>query len=147
MKNSTTDQAKKRSNNPTGKGGFGDHPENISPGGWNPENTFSYQFNKFKNMTKKEFDEYKKTHPKSERTMAEALAYARVVEAQNKLRDFQEVANRTEGMPLQKNETDANIKLGLYDQNKYQDLLTAEREALDRIFELGKKEGANRRKK
>ena len=36
--------------NPTGKGGFGDHPENRNPGGWNPDFTFSYQYRRFLNM-------------------------------------------------------------------------------------------------
>ena len=37
-------------NNPTGKGGFGDHPENRNPGGWRPEYTPSYQYRRFMNM-------------------------------------------------------------------------------------------------
>ena len=37
--------------------------------------------------------------PENKRTMAETLAYARVFRARIELKEFQEVANRTEGMP------------------------------------------------
>jgi hypothetical protein len=38
----TTDQVRPAPN-PTGKGGFGDHPENRNPGGWKKEETVRYQ--------------------------------------------------------------------------------------------------------
>ena len=85
--------------NPTGKGGFGDHPENRSNGRWSKDNSFSYWMNFFKHLTVKDFKEYEKTKPEDERTMAESLAYARVFRSRNELAEFQVVANRTEGMP------------------------------------------------
>ena len=88
-----------KNTNPTGKGGFGDHPENRNPGGWDPQNTFSYQLNRFKNMDVSEFKAWKDKHPI--RTMAEELAYNRILESRTDLKNFQEVANRTEGMPKQ----------------------------------------------
>lgn len=95
---STSKQVRKAPN-PTGKGGFAERPEDRSSGHWDSKNTFSYQMNKFKNMTVKEFMEYEQTHPDSERTVAESLAYARVAKARKDLREFEVVANRTEGMP------------------------------------------------
>jgi hypothetical protein len=100
----TTTQQDKTAPNPTGKGGFGDHPENRSPGGWKPENTFSYQLNRFKNMTVSEFKKWQDANPEETRTMAEELAFKRILEARKYLKDFQEVANRTEGMPKQTTE-------------------------------------------
>ena len=91
--------------NPTGKGGFGDHPENRSPGGWKKENSFSYQMNRFKNMTVDDFLKWLKENPKDTRTMAEELAYARVFKARESLMEFKEVADRTEGKPIQKIES------------------------------------------
>ena len=35
----TTDQVDKKVPNPTGKGGFGDNPQNRNPGGWKKEDT------------------------------------------------------------------------------------------------------------
>jgi len=96
----TCNQAR-RVPNPTGKGGFGEHPENISDGRWDKNNSFSYWMNFFKSLSVIKFKEYEKTKPENERTMAEMLAYARIFKARNDLKEFQEVANRTEGMPKQ----------------------------------------------
>lgn len=38
-------------NNPTGKGGFGDHPENACNGRWRKEDSYTYNVNKFGRMT------------------------------------------------------------------------------------------------
>lgn len=87
--------------NPTGKGGFGDHPENRSPGGlWNPDMTFSFQYKKFMNMEVEEFKKWKDNNPN--RTMVQELAWNAVLSARNGNRnDRLEIANRTEGMPKQ----------------------------------------------
>lgn len=86
--------------NPTGKGGFADHPESINPGG-RPKNqeSFSYWMNFFKQLNTKSFLSWEKDNPNH--TMAASLAYARVFKSRSDLREFQEVANRTEGMPKQ----------------------------------------------
>lgn len=96
--------------NPTGKGGFGDHPENRNPGGWKKENTFSYQMNRFKNMTIDELDEWNRTTPKSKRTVAEDLAFNRIFNAREDLAEFKEVADRTEGKAKQVIETEATVQ-------------------------------------
>jgi len=92
----TTEQVDKKVPNPTGKGGFGDNPQNRNPGGWNKENTISYQYRRFLNMTPAELEEWAKT-PKEERTVAMDLAYKRVLEGRNSLADIKEITDRTEG--------------------------------------------------
>lgn len=44
-------------NNPTGKGGFGDHPENACKGRWRKEDSYTYNVNKFGRMTDIELQE------------------------------------------------------------------------------------------
>lgn len=90
-----------KNNNPSGKGGFKDHPENRNPGGWNPRTTFSYQLNRFKNMTVENFKKYQSKVPESERTMVEELAYQLILGAKFDLKNFKEVADRTEGRTTQ----------------------------------------------
>lgn len=87
--------------NPTGKGGFGDHPENRNPGGWNPKMTFSYQYRRFLNMNVEEFKAWKDVVPDTEKTMVEELAYSAVLKARSNSDERKEIANRTEGMPKQ----------------------------------------------
>ena len=89
----------KRVPNPTGKGGFVDHPEHIGNGRWSKENSFSYWLNYFKSITIPEFKAYKDTHP--DMTMSALAAYARAGKMIEDLGEFQVVANRTEGMPKQ----------------------------------------------
>lgn len=101
----TTNQAKPHKGrggnyNPEGKGGFGERPQDISPGGWKKENVFSYQFKRFMNMSEQEFRDFSKT-PKDTMTMAERLAYNRVLNADKSLPDFKEIADRTEGKAFQ----------------------------------------------
>jgi len=93
MENNTTQQV----GNPTGKGGFGDHPENRNPGGWKPEYTFSYQYRRFMNMTVEEFKQWKDVTADKDKTMVEELAYVAVLKARSDIRDRQEITDRTEG--------------------------------------------------
>ena len=39
----TTDQVSKKAPNPTGKGGFGDNPQNRNPGGWKKTDSLRYK--------------------------------------------------------------------------------------------------------
>lgn len=82
--------------NPTGKGGFADHPENRNPGGWNKEMVFSYQYRRFMNMTMDELNDFR-AKPDMERKVVEELAYRAVMRAKESLRDVQEITDRTEG--------------------------------------------------
>jgi len=88
--------------NRAGKGGFQEHPENRSNGRWKKETSFSYWLNFFKTLPLQEFSQYKRKNP--EMCMAALAAWARVSKAIEKLDEFREVANRTEGMPTQRTE-------------------------------------------
>lgn len=96
--------------NKDGKGGFGEHPENINAGG-RPKNQerYGYWLDCFKNLSIEEFKKYKKEHPNM--SMAAAAAYKRVSRTIEQLDEFKEVANRTEGMPKQtvKSEFDDDV--------------------------------------
>lgn len=86
--------------NPTGKGGFGDHPENRSDGGWNKEMVFSFQYRRFMNMPVKELESWL-AKSKDTMTVVEHLAYKRVLAAKDSLPDVKELTDRTEGKAMQ----------------------------------------------
>ena len=89
-------------NNPTGIGGFQDHPELINKGGRYPRaQSFTYWFEQFKMMTVTELEQWEIDNPDNKRTVASNLALTRVKNAVKDLKEFQEVANRSEGMPTQ----------------------------------------------
>lgn len=92
-----TTQQDDMNRNPTGKGGFGDHPENRNPGGWKPEFTFSYQYKKFLNMPVDDFKEWKNKPENANRTMVEELAYNAVLKARTEFKERQEITDRVEG--------------------------------------------------
>ena len=59
---STTRQDEKKGNNPVGKGGFGDNPQNINPGG-EPKNSLkNYVASKLAKMTDEQKDEWLEKH-------------------------------------------------------------------------------------
>ena len=107
MNEITTEQVNKKIPNPLGTGGFGDHPEHRSNGTWDKNNSFGYWLGYFKSLSINEFKEYKSKHP--EMTMAALATYARVAKMINELKEFQEVANRTEGMPRQSIDLDGEL--------------------------------------
>ena len=94
--------------NPTGKGGFGDHPENSLKGRWSKENSQHYCLNKFLSMTEEEFLTWAKENPPEKRTVAQILAYERVAQSRKTLADYKEVIDRTEGQAKQKIEFDSS---------------------------------------
>jgi hypothetical protein len=77
--------------NPTGKGGFGDNPQNRSDGRWNKEGSISYNYNKLMRMTPEDFETFEPT------TYAEKIAKQRVKDAVSSLNDAKEITDRTEG--------------------------------------------------
>lgn len=83
--------------NPTGKGGFGDNPENRNPGGWKKEDSISYQYNKLMRMTPDEFNSFEPE------TVAQEIAYKRIKIARTEagLYDTKEITDRTEGKAAQ----------------------------------------------
>lgn len=91
--------------NPTGKGGFGDNPQNINPGG-RPKNqdSITAQYRIMLNMTQSEIDELLKR--KDELTMAQRIALARIRDAMRSgdskwLANAAEITDRTEGKAKQ----------------------------------------------
>ena len=106
----TTKQVK-RNYNPTGKGGFGDHPENRSDGGWDADMTFTYQYKKFVNMSIEDFKVWLSKNP--QRTTVQELAWNAVYKARTEYKYLQEITNRTEGMPIQRTEIKEVPKLSL----------------------------------
>lgn len=91
--------------NPTGKGGFGDNPQNRNAGG-RPKNEqrFGYWMQLFKNLTNEEFVNYTKTRSENDMFVAEIIAYERVKKSRYDLKEFNEVADRTEGKAIQRQE-------------------------------------------
>lgn len=90
--------------NPTGKGGFQERPQDRSDGRWSKDNSFSYWMNFFKAMNAEEFKNFEKNISEKDVSVAQSLAYARVFKARTDLREFECVANRTEGMPVKRTE-------------------------------------------
>lgn len=83
--------------NPTGKGGFGDHPENRSPGGWKKEGSISYQYNFLIRLNVEQFKLWLSENPEKERTVAQDIAYNAVINSRKDLKYLQEITDRTEG--------------------------------------------------
>lgn len=92
----TTEQVKNVPN-PTGKGGFQDHPELRNPGGWKKEDSISYQYNLLVRLTVEEFKAWVKKYPEDTRTMAQEIAHRAILRAIKSLKDLQEITDRTEG--------------------------------------------------
>lgn len=82
-----------KSNNPTGKGGFADNPENRSDGRWSKEGSISYQYNKLMRMSPTELSGF------TPETIAEKIALKRIRIAMTSagLYDTKEITDRTEG--------------------------------------------------
>lgn len=77
--------------------GFDTHPENRSDGGWKKENTISYQYKRFLNMTPDELKEYATNPNNDPRTVAMDIAYSQVIASRKSLPHAKEITDRTEG--------------------------------------------------
>lgn len=101
----TSNQVKDMNRNPTGKGGFREHPELINRDG-RPKNEqrFGYWLQFFKNLTINELVNYSKIKKLEDMFVAEAIAYERVVKARTDLDEYKDLANRTEGLPIRRQE-------------------------------------------
>ena len=80
--------------------GFNKHPENRSNGHWKPENTISYQYRRFLNMTPVQLTQWSQT-PSNERTVAMDIAYSQVIKGSKSLPHTKEITDRTEGRAAQ----------------------------------------------
>lgn len=66
--------------NPTGKGGFRDHPEHRSSGRWDPDDSDSYWMNRFARMTLAELKTWE-AKPEADITVAQKRALERTLES------------------------------------------------------------------
>ncbi len=82
-------------NNPEGKGGFADNPQNRANGRWSKDTSISYWYNHLIRLDLADFESFNPS------TMAQDLAYKAVVEAQKELNYLKEITDRTEGRPNQ----------------------------------------------
>ncbi len=78
-------------NNPTGKGGFAENPQNRNNGRWSKETSISYWYNHLIRLNVSDFENF------VPETTAQQLAYNSVNEAKSKLDYLREVTDRTEG--------------------------------------------------
>lgn len=93
MPENTTNQVKTPPN-PTGKGGFGDNPQNRNPGGWDKTQSISYQYNRIGRMSDEEFANFV---PENQ---FQKIACARLKAARDEkfgLADTKEITDRIEG--------------------------------------------------
>lgn len=110
--------------NPNGKGGFRENPENRASGRWKKEYSASYQYNRWNNADVEDIERYAKAWgiiPLDDRDRADAELMAFVqankkhtgveertlrgyLRAMTSLADSREIDNRTEGMPVAKQE-------------------------------------------
>jgi hypothetical protein len=99
----TTDEVRTPPN-PTGKGGFGDHPENRSPGGWRKEESISNQYNRLMRMSPTELGKFEPE------TVAQMIALTRLRQATrvDGLPDAKEITDRTEGKAPQQFDMTSN---------------------------------------
>ena len=84
-----------KNNNPEGKGGFKDNPQNRNPGGWKGEDSISYCYNLLLRLSIEDFKKY------TPETMAQEIAYQAIKEASSDLPYLKEVTDRTEGKARQ----------------------------------------------
>ena len=83
--------------------------------------------NLFKSLATKPFLSWEKDNPNH--TMAASLAYARVFKARSDLREFEVVANRTEGMPR------VSVDIGNTDDKSFKvDLKTVDMSKVDEVI-------------
>lgn len=87
--------------------GFNKHPENRSNGHWKAENTISYQYRRFLNMSPEQLRAFANT-PESERTVAMDIAYAQVLASRKSLPHTKEITDRTEGKAAQSIDVTSN---------------------------------------
>lgn len=113
MDETTTEQVNKVPN-PDGKGGFGDNPQNINAGG-RPKNaeSFAYWYREFKNMSVAQLESWQDDNPRDTRTVASDLAFTRIINAKKDLKEFQEIADRSEGKAVQTMKHEGDLITGI----------------------------------
>lgn len=96
--------------NPTGKGGFGDHPENAAHGRWRKEDSYTYNVNKFGRMTDIELQEVILQAKGGELTQFQRAALQTVLDMQKKegWKKLVDTIDRVDGKALQPVEQTVN---------------------------------------
>lgn len=89
-------------NNPSGKGGFKDNPQNKANGRWSKDTSISYWYNHLLRLPIDEFDAFEPT------TVAQQLALNAVKEAKEEIGYLKEVTDRTEGKAFQQTDITSN---------------------------------------
>ena len=93
--------------NPTGKGGFGDHPEHIR---WRPQDTVVFWIKNYLKKTRAEFQAVGKDYEEGKLTQAQELAYMQVIHAHDEtdrgLRRLTDIEDRTEDLEVKMSTTD-----------------------------------------
>lgn len=114
MEEKTTEQVNDMNRNPDGKGGFGDNPQNINAGG-RPKNaeSFAYWYRQFKEMTVAQLESWQDNNPRETRTVASDLAFTRIINAKKDLKEFQEIADRSEGKAVQTMKHEGDLITGI----------------------------------
>ena len=84
--------------NASGKGGFGDNPQNRSDGGWSKDTSHSYWYNYIIRLSLEDFKKFKAP------SVAAQHAYNAALRAFDELPDLKEVTDRTEGKAIAKTE-------------------------------------------
>ena len=82
-------------NNPDGKGGFADNPQNRANGRQSKDTSISYWYNHLIRLDLSDFKDFKPS------TMAQDLAYKAVKQSLEELNYLKEITDRTEGRPNQ----------------------------------------------
>lgn len=97
-------------NNPTGKGGFGDHPENACHGRWRKEDSYTYNVNKYGRMTDIELQEVILQAKGGELTQFQRAALQTVLDMQKRegWKKLVDTVDRVDGKALQPVEQTVN---------------------------------------
>lgn len=93
--------------NPTGRGGFGDHPEHIN---WRPQDTVVFWVKKYLKKNREEFQAVGEDYKAGKLTQAQELAYKQVIHAHDEtdrgLRRLTDIEDRTENLEMKMSTTD-----------------------------------------
>jgi hypothetical protein len=107
---STTKQVK-YNNNPTGKGGFGDHPENRNDGSWDKDSTPRFKLEQMMKLSETELTAIikDKRAPQFERKLAICML-------EGGWKVTKEMISEVYGMPTETVKTTANMQVVMHDQ-------------------------------
>lgn len=98
-------------NNPKGKGGFQERPQDINmTGRWSSKDSISFQYHLLLHFSVSEFKKWMIKYPEKDRTMAQELAYQAVLKGRTDIKYLIEITDRTEGKAPQTIVNEGEIK-------------------------------------